>query len=126
MANAGLAALSPLVRVAWLTIRVASAVVTVPIAEELAFRGYAARRWMAADFDFVNLRDLSWFAVIGSSVLFGLMHGGQWLAGIIAGLVYAIAVRRSGRIADGIAAHATTNALLAVWVLWRGEWGLWG
>ena len=81
---------------------------------------------MAADFDFVNLRDLSWFAVIGSSVLFGLMHGGQWLAGIIAGLVHAIAVRRSGRIADGIAAHATTNALLAVWVLWRGEWGLWG
>ena len=57
--------------------------------------------------------------------MFGIMHGNQWFAGIVAGLVYALTVKKDGRIADGIAAHATTNALLAAWVLWRGEWGLW-
>jgi exosortase E/protease (VPEID-CTERM system) len=121
----GLASLSPAARYAWLALRIGCAVVTVPIAEELAFRGYAARRFMAADFDLVDLQRLSWFAVIGSSVMFGIMHGNQWFAGIVAGLVYALTVKKDGRIADGIAAHATTNALLAAWVLWRGEWGLW-
>jgi CAAX prenyl protease-like protein len=83
-----------------------------------------ARRLMAADFDLVDLRNLSWLGMIGSSALFGMLHGGLWLAGIVAGLVYALAVRKHGRIGDGIAAHAT-NALLAAWVLWRGDWGLW-
>lgn len=122
---AGVASLAPAARLAWLALRIAGAVTAVPIAEELAFRGYAARRLMSGDFDLVDLRKLSALGVIGSSVLFGILHGNLWLVGILAGLVYAIAVRKDGRLADGIAAHATTNALLAAWVLWRGDWGLW-
>jgi exosortase E/protease (VPEID-CTERM system) len=122
---AGLASLSPAARLAWLALRVGCAVVTVPIAEELAFRGCAARRLMTAQFELVDLEKLSWFGMLGSSVLFGIMHGNQWFVGIVAGLGYAVAVRKNGRIGDGIAAHATTNALLAAWVLWRGQWGLW-
>jgi exosortase E/protease (VPEID-CTERM system) len=122
---AGLTSLPPVARFAWLALRAGAAVITVPIAEELAFRGYAARRLMTIDFDLVDLRHLSWAGMVGSSVLFGVMHGRLWFAGILAGLVYAFAVRRNGRIGDGVVAHATTNALLAVWVLWRGDWGLW-
>jgi hypothetical protein len=34
-------------------------------------------------------------------------------------------LRRRGRIGEAVAAHAVTNALLAVWVIARGQWGLW-
>ena len=47
------------------------------------------------------------------------------MAGAAAGAAYASAYRRKGNIADAVAAHATTNALLAIWVIARGEWGLW-
>jgi len=63
--------------------------------------------------------------VLISSVAFGLLHGGRWLAGTIAGVLYAAALRWRGRIGDAVAAHAVTNALLAAWVLISGHWGLW-
>lgn len=112
-------------RLAWLATRIAGAVVTVPITEELAFRGFGLRRWMAEDFEAVPWRAWNWVALGGSSVLFGLMHGGLWLAGIAAGLVYGGMMIWRGRLGDAIAAHATTNALLAVYVLVLGRWDLW-
>ena len=60
-----------------------------------------------------------------ASIVFGLMHGGRWFAGILAGLCYAFALLRRGRIGDAVAAHATTNALLAAVVLLQGQWGFW-
>jgi membrane protease YdiL (CAAX protease family) len=45
--------------------------------------------------------------------------------GIVAGVAYALVAKRTGRLGDGVAAHATSNLLLAVWVLGRGDWGMW-
>jgi hypothetical protein len=53
------------------------------------------------------------------------MHGTLWFAGIVAGLLYAWSQIRGGRIGEAVAAHATTNALLAVYVLAFGAWHLW-
>jgi exosortase E/protease (VPEID-CTERM system) len=114
-----------LARLGWVLVRAAAAITTVPIAEELAFRGYLCRRLVAADFESVAFRTLAVVPIATSSVLFGVMHGGQWLAGTLAGLVYALVLRRGGRIGDAVAAHATTNGLLAVWVITRGDWWLW-
>jgi exosortase E/protease (VPEID-CTERM system) len=123
--GSSLAALSPATRYTWMAFRIAAAVITVPIAEELAFRGYLARRFLHRDFDGVAFRNLSALAVGLSSVAFGLMHGQQWIVGILAGLVYALLIKRSGRIGDAIAAHATSNLLLAAWVLASGNLSLW-
>jgi len=110
---------------AWLVLRTLGAVVTVPVAEELAFRGFLLRRLTGADFEQVDFRKVTLAALAGSSVAFGLMHGGRWFAGGLAGLVYAVVLRRRGRIGEAVAAHATTNALLAIWVISRGDWRLW-
>jgi hypothetical protein len=40
-------------------------------------------------------------------------------------LAYAGALKWKGRIGDAVVAHATTNLLLAVWVLSRGDWAQW-
>jgi exosortase E/protease (VPEID-CTERM system) len=123
--GAGLASLPSLERIAWIVFRTAAAVVTVPIAEELAFRGFLIRRLSAADFESLSARHYTNIVVLVSSVAFGLLHGERWLAGTIAGLIYAAAFLRRGRIGDAVVAHATTNALLAAFVLMGGKWDLW-
>jgi CAAX prenyl protease-like protein len=121
----GLSGLSAPARAGWLTFRTLAAVVTVPIAEELAFRGFLMRRLVSADFESVDWRRFAFFPVLISSVAFGVLHGDRWLAGTIAGVLYAVALHWRGRIGDAVAAHAVTNALLAAWVLSSGNWGLW-
>ncbi len=112
-------------RVFWLTARVLAASITVPIAEELAFRGYLMRRLVAVDFDKVDPRHYTWFSLALSSIIFGAMHGSSWLAGCAAGLAYGWLYARNGRIGDPIAAHAITNILLAACVLAFHQWQLW-
>lgn len=112
-------------RFGWITFRVLAAVVTVPIAEELAFRGFLLRRLISPDFEAVDTRRWTFVALLVSSLAFGLMHGGRWPAGTCAGLVYAWVLLRRGRLGDAVAAHATSNALLAAWVLLVGNWSFW-
>jgi exosortase E/protease (VPEID-CTERM system) len=123
--GAALAALTPTARVAWIAFRVAAASITVPIAEELAFRGYLTRRIIDREFDRVPFTGLTLLSVGLSSVVFGVMHGQHWFVGILAGLAYAAVLKWRGRIGDAIVAHATSNLLLAAWVLLRGDWAQW-
>ena len=52
----------------WLAARVIGSVVTVPIAEELAFRGYLTRRLIAADFTAVSPGRFTWLSFVVSSL----------------------------------------------------------
>jgi exosortase E/protease (VPEID-CTERM system) len=121
----GLAALSPLNRGAWIAARVIAAVVTVPIAEELAYRGYLLRRFKSADFESVRFGDAGRWALLLSAIVFGAGHGTWWLPATAAGLLYGILPMRTERMGEAIAAHATTNGLIAVWVLLLQQWQLW-
>lgn len=118
------AALSGPLFAAWVVFRVVGSVVAVPLAEELAFRGYLTRRLIAADFESVPPGRFSWPSLVISSVLFGALHG-RWLAGILAGVAYALAWYRRGSIGDAVFAHALTNGLIALAVLGTRSWHLW-
>jgi exosortase E/protease (VPEID-CTERM system) len=120
-----LSASSTAARTTWIAFRILAATVTVPIAEELAFRGFLLRRLISQDFESVPFARFTWFSILGSSALFGALHGSHWLAGILAGPLYSWAMIRRGRIGEAVAAHATTNALLAGYVLLYGAWRLW-
>ena len=108
----------------WLIARVLGSSIVVPIAEELAFRGYLLRRLIDADFTAVSPKHFTMVSFVISSVAFGALHG-RWLAGILAGMIYAVAQYRRGHISDAIVAHAVTNALLAAYVLIFGHWAFW-
>jgi exosortase E/protease (VPEID-CTERM system) len=122
---AALSAMPRAERISWLIIRITAAVITVPVAEELAFRGFFLRQIVSADVESVAYRAVTPMAILVSSIAFGVMHGKLWLAGIVAGIAYALVLKRTGRLGEAVAAHSTTNLLLAVWVLIRGDWGLW-
>jgi CAAX prenyl protease-like protein len=111
-------------RYGWLVFRVAGAVVSVPIAEELCFRGYLLRKLVAEDFESVDPRRFTWLSFVLSSILFGLLHR-NWIAGILAGMGFATVLYRRGRLTDAIVAHSACNALLAAYVLATGSWALW-
>jgi len=126
-----LAALSPTARWTWIAFRVAAACLTVPIAEELAFRGYLARRLISREFDQVSFTGLTALSVGLSSSAFGLLHMQglmDWqhlMVGTLAGLAFAAALRWRGRMGDAVVAHAVSNLLLAAWVLGLGDWAQW-
>jgi exosortase E/protease (VPEID-CTERM system) len=120
-----LARLPGTARDAWLGCRTAAAIITVPIAEELAYRGFLMRRITCAAFESVNLQSVRWPAIIISAVVFGIMHGSLWVPGIVAGIAYGAVAVKTGKIGECVAAHATTNALIAIQVLLLDQWQLW-
>ena len=61
---------------------------------------------------------------LGSSLAFGLVHD-RWLLGALTGVVYALVLRRSAKLVDPILAHASSNLVIAVWVLATGNWQHW-
>jgi membrane protease YdiL (CAAX protease family) len=82
-----------------------------PIVEELAFRGLLYRAWLPA---------WGWtWAALASALVFGLFHGTVWPQ-FVAGIVYVVAMRRSGSIRTSIYAHALHNFLL--WYPLLGQW----
>lgn len=117
--------LSPPIRALWIFCRFAAAVVTVPLAEELAYRGYLMRRIASSNFDAIPFSQSRWPALLISSVLFGVMHGSMWLPGCIAGLAYGVLAIRTNRLGESVAAHATTNLLLGAAVLLFDQWQWW-
>jgi CAAX prenyl protease-like protein len=122
---AQLATKSPLGRDAWIALRALTAIVTVPITEELAYRGYLMRRLIAVDFESVRFQDVALIALGLSALAFGVLHGALWPAGIIAGLVYGGIAIRTGRLGEAIIAHGASNALLAAYVISAAQWQLW-
>ncbi len=122
---AALAALSPGLRGAWIDSRLIAAVVTVPLAEELAYRGYLLRRLTTVHFESAPYSAARWPALAVSALAFGVVHGRFWIAGTIAGLAYGALAMRTNKLGESIAAHATTNALIAAEVLLFRHWWLW-
>lgn len=109
---------------AWVAFKLVGSIALIPVVEELAFRGFAIRRLVSADFFELPLRHVPTWSLLVSSVLFGAMHD-RWLAGTLAGLIYGLALRRRGSLWEPILAHAITNALIAATVLVGGAWSLW-
>lgn len=104
----------------WLVIRGIGAIVMVPIAEELAFRGFLHRWLIAHEFETINFAQVSLVALAVNSLLFGVLHD-RWLAGTLSGAAFTLLMYRSGRLSDPIVAHMTANAVIFVWaiVAWR-------
>jgi CAAX prenyl protease-like protein len=106
---------------AWalIAIRIFGMTVLVPPIEEAFYRSLLYRMVIKYDFTKVALTQFDGIALVLVSVLFGIMHF-EWLPGILCGLAYQWLVIRRGHLGDAITAHAITNFLLGVYVVWAG------
>jgi len=107
----------------WISLRAINTVVLVPIAEELAFRGYLYRAIAGWGFDGNSPYRFNWLALCMSSLLFGIMHQ-RWIAGALSGAVYCLLVCRSNKLADAVVAHGFSNAAIVFWAIAAGQYSL--
>ena len=96
----------------------------VPIFEELFWRSFVLRYIINPKFESVSLGTFTWMSFIVSSVLFGLEHN-LWLAGIMAGVAYALLLYYTRSLFSVILAHGTTNLLLGIYVISTDNWQFW-
>ena len=111
-------------RWAWVSVRLVGSILVVPVAEELAFRGFLLPWLVSPHFDAVPPRAWTWPAVLLSSLAFGAVHS-ELVLGTLAGLAFAFARLWRGRLGDAIVAHAVANAGVALAVVAMGRWRLW-
>ncbi len=112
--------------VAWLVIaiRILGSTLVVPPLEEVFFRSFVYRYLAKAEFMSVPLGKFLWMPFLVTSVIFGVNHR-EWLAGILCGFAYQGLVIWKNRLSDAITAHAITNFLLGLWIVWQGAWHFW-
>ncbi len=111
-------------RTALLAVRFTGAALLVPLAEELFWRSFLIRALEARHFLAVPLGRVHWPSFAITAVLFALEHH-QAAAGLMAGILYNLALYRTKSITQCVLAHAVTNAALGLWVLATGAWGFW-
>jgi len=105
-------------------VRILGSSLVVPPLQEIFFRSFLYRYVARVDFQSVPLGTFLWMPFLLTSVVFGLEHR-EWLAGILGGVLYQGLVCRKKRLGDAVTAHAITNLLLGVWVVWKGQWIYW-
>jgi CAAX prenyl protease-like protein len=107
--------------VAWtlICIRIAGMTFVVPPLEEVFYRSFLYRYFVRINFLEMPLSRFHPTSFLVTSLLFGFAHY-EWLAGILCGLAYQWLVLRKNRLGDAMTAHAITNFLLGVWVVWKG------
>ena len=109
---------------AFIGIRILGSSLVVPPLEEVFFRSFIYRFVANSDFKKIALGQFLWMPFVMTAVIFGLEHE-QWLAGILCGFAYQGLVIWKGRLGDAITAHAITNFLLGLYVVFRGAWQFW-
>jgi hypothetical protein len=105
-------------------VRLLGSSIVVPPLEEIFYRSFLYRYLTRSDFQSLPFGPFSPMPFVVTSVVFGLAHR-EWLAGILCGLAYQGLVCWKRRLGDAMTAHAITNLLLGLWVVWKGAWNFW-
>jgi CAAX prenyl protease-like protein len=111
--------------VVFIFFRILVSVITVPILEELFWRGWLMRWLIDPSFEKVPLGTYSALAFWVVAALFASEHGSFWDVGLVTGLIYNWWMVRTKSLWDCILMHAVTNACLAWYVLQYDHWMYW-
>lgn len=111
---------------AWLfiSVRILGSTFIVPPIEEVFYRSFIYRYIAKHDFMAVPMNRFFPIPFLATAGVFGLAHN-EWIAGILCGAAFQWLVIRNGKLGEAMTAHAITNFLLGVWVVWRGAWNFW-
>ena len=111
---------------AFVAVRVASAVLIVPVMEELFWRDYLWRQVLAPnDFKLAGVGEFDWSAFIVVALAFATVHGAWWPTAIVWGAMIGLLLVYTKSLGACMIAHGVTNLLLAVYVLKTHAWYLW-
>jgi exosortase E/protease (VPEID-CTERM system) len=92
--------------------RCVAALITIPLADELAYRGFLMRRLARLDFEAMPFTAVRWPAIGVSAVVSGAIHGALFIPALIGGIAYGALIMRRGKFGEAVVAHALTNAVV--------------
>jgi CAAX prenyl protease-like protein len=104
--------------------RLLGATLVVPVMEELFWRSLVLRWIDQADFMHADPARCSRLAFSVVVVLFGFEHN-LWFAGMVAAVAYNFLYMQTRNLWLPVVAHAVTNGLLGLWVLYADHWEFW-
>ena len=111
---------------AFVAVRLAGAVLVVPVMEELFWRDWLWRTVLAPnDFKLAAVGEFAWPPVLIVTAAFATVHGHWWPTAIVWGGLIAALLVYTKSLGACIVAHGTTNLLLGLYVLWTHNWSLW-
>ncbi len=108
----------------FIIMRILGSTLVVPPLEEIFYRSFIYRFLAAKDFLSVPLSKFIPRPFFITALVFGFAHH-EWLAGILCAFAYQGLVIWKNRLGDAVTAHAITNFLLGLWIVWRGAWQFW-
>ena len=108
----------------FILVRIVGSSLVVPPLEEVFYRSFVYRYIASKEFLSVPIGKFLPVPFLVTALLFGFVHR-EWLAGILCACAYQGLVIWKGRLGDAMTAHAITNFLLGLWVVWRGAWHFW-
>jgi hypothetical protein len=111
---------------AWLMVvtRILGSTFIVPPLEEVFYRSFLYRYIANQNFLSVPLNRFLPWPFLATAIVFGFSHN-EWLAGILCGAAFQWLVLHKNRLGDAMTAHAITNFLLGVWIVWKPAWHFW-
>ena len=115
---------APLLAYAFLVVRFAGLSLVVPLFEELLLRGWLMRQMVSPELWKVEFgRVTTSAAVVGTA--FPMLYHPEKLASLVWFSLITWLMVRTKNFWDCVAAHAVTNFLLGLYVVWYGAWELW-
>lgn len=99
--------------------------IIVPIIEELFLRGWVVRYVHDPDWEMVRLQGLTWGAILAPTIYGVATHPGEAIAAIAWFSLVTWLMLKTGNVWDCVVAHAVTNLLLGLYVIWFAQWQLW-
>lgn len=108
----------------YVVVRILGSTFIVPPLEEVFWRSFLYRYFVRTNFQSLPLNLFHPTSFIVTSLLFGFEHY-EWVQGVLCAMAFQWLVISRNRLGDAITAHAITNFLLALWVVFRGDWQFW-
>lgn len=108
----------------FLAIRFFGLVVVVSIIEEFFLRGFLMRYVMDVDWPLIPFACVNQLALLVGTAFPMLMHPGELIAAAVWFSMVTWLMLRTKNIWDCVIAHAVTNLLMGLWVLYSGDWWL--
>ena len=109
----------------FLILRFSLLALIVPLIEELLVRGWFVRWFHDPSWENIKLSGLPLKALLAVSVYGVLAHPGEAIAAFVWFGLISWLMNRTGNLWDCVVAHAVTNLLLGIYVVWFSQWHLW-
>jgi CAAX prenyl protease-like protein len=108
------------------TLRLAVTAITVPIVEEIFWRGFLLRAFINWDrFETIPLGTFAWRAFLGTALLSVVQHPDNWGVSIFCWLLYNGVMYWKKSLLCLMIVHGLTNLLLYTYVIKTGDWQFW-